>query len=149
MATKKPRTDAETFDLLQADAELDRIKHLTSSEVQAEIRADGGDPKGIGARGAALAAKLLAERGLDWKTRANARKESLGKAVGAWPSFAGLSRDELRARVQAARTDARFAAPVVAAFRKRNEEEASDDELRALLEEIEVLRRLHGARDDE
>ncbi len=148
MSTKKPRTDAEILDQLQADAELERIKRLTPAEVSAEIRAAGGDPEAIGARGAALAARLLAERGLDWKTRANARKGAMARSVGEWPSFKALSRTELLARIHTARADARFAAPVVAAFRKRGDEDVSDDELRALLEEIEVLRRLH-APDDE
>jgi len=147
MSTKKPKTDAEVFDQLHADAELDRIKHLTPDEVSAEIRADGGDPEAIGARGAALAAKLLAERALDWKTRAARRKEAMDRSIGEWPSFKALSRPELLARIHTARSDARFSAPVVAAFRKRGEEDVSDDELRAILEEIEVVRRLHTPED--
>jgi hypothetical protein len=127
-----------------AETELDRIKHLSSAELDAEIRADGGDPEAIGRRGAALAQKLLAERKVDWKTRAKARAAETAKKVGEWPSLVGLARDELLARLRAAQSDARFSAPVVAAFRKRAPEEASDDELRAIAEEVEVLRRLHA-----
>jgi hypothetical protein len=142
MASSKRKTDRQVWDELTADAELERIKHLSRAELDAEIRAAGGDPDAIGRRGAALASKLLPERGLDWKARAKARAAETIKRVGEWPSFAGLTRTELLARLQAARTDARFSAPVVAAFRKRTSDESSDDELRAILEEVEVLRRL-------
>jgi hypothetical protein len=72
----------------------------------------------------------------------------MDRSVGAWPRFTDLPREELLARIHAARADARFSAPVVTAFRKRREEEATDEELRAVLEEIEVLRRLHGPKDE-
>jgi len=138
---KTPPTDSEIMAQLEADAELDRLKHLTPAEVTAEIRADGGDPEAIGARGAALAKRLLAERALDWKARAGARKDELEKSIGEWPSFATMPRDEMLARVRAANADPRLSGPIVAAFRKRGEEEVTDDELRALLEAIEVIRR--------
>jgi hypothetical protein len=144
---KKPKTDAELWDTLQADAELERIKHLSAAEVAAEIRAEGGDPEAIARRGGATAAKLLAERAADWRTRASARREAMGARIGEWPSFASLPRHELSARLAAARVDPRLSAPVVAAFRKRTEDDATDDELRAILEEIEVLRRLHPSKD--
>jgi hypothetical protein len=142
----KPKTDAELWDTLQADAELDRIKHLSPAEVDAELRAAGGDPDAIGRRGAAHAAKHLPERALDGKSRAKARQDAMDRTVGEWPRLGALPRAELLARVRAARADTQFAAPVVMAFRKRAEEEATDDELRAVLEEIEVLRRLHGVK---
>ncbi len=138
---KAPRTDAEILDQLEADAELDRVKHLTPAEVAAEVRADGGNPEAIGARGAALAKKLLAERALDWKARAGARKDAMDSSIGQWPSFATMPRDEMLARVRAARSDARFSAPIVSAFRKRDEGDVTDEELRALLEAIEVIAR--------
>ena len=142
--TKKPMSDAALWDKLQGDAELDRIKHLSTSELDAELRAAGGDPDAIGRRGAELVAKHLPERALDWKARAKGRKEETDRSIGEWPRFADLPRVELEARIRAARADARFSAPVVTAFRKRGEEDATDDELRAVLEEIEVLRRLHA-----
>lgn len=144
---KKPRTDATVLDQLDADAELARIKHLTPDELAAEVRADGGDPDAIGARGGALAKRLLAERALHWKTRADGRRDAMDKSIGSWPTFAAMPRAELLARVHAARNDARFTEPVVAAFRKRGEDDFTDDELRALLEELEVLRRLQGPED--
>jgi hypothetical protein len=57
------------------------------------------------------------------------------------PSFAAMARDELLALVAAARADVRFGA-VLASFHKRADTEASDDELRDLLEQIEIVRRL-------
>jgi hypothetical protein len=145
---RKPKSSAELWDKLQADADLDRLKHLSSSDLDAEIRAAGGDPDAIGRRGAALATKHLPERTLDWKERAKARKDAMDRSVGEWPQLAGLSRKDLLERLRAARIDARFSAPIVAAFRKRTEEESTDDELRAILEEIEVLRRLHPPKDE-
>lgn len=146
---KKKRSDAETWDAIQAEMEKDRIEALSDDEVAAEIRAAGGDPEAIGRRGAELAKKLLAERGLDWKARAAARRAEMDKRAGEVPSFAAMDRKALLARIAAARADKRFSAPVVAAFRKRREEEASDDELRALVEEIEVLRRMHDDDDED
>jgi hypothetical protein len=141
---KKPMTDADLWDRLAADAELDRIKNLSLADVDAEIRAHGGDPETIGREGAALAAKHLPERALDWKSRAMGRKEAMDRSIGEWPRLGALPRAELLGLVRAARADVRFMAPVVAAFRKRGEEDATDDELRAVLEEIEVLRRMHA-----
>jgi hypothetical protein len=141
---KKPMTDADLWDRLAADAELDRIKNLSLAEVDAELRAHGGDPEAIGRAGAALAAKHLPERALDWKSRAKGRKEAMDRSIGEWPRFGALPREELLALVSAARADARFMAPVVAAFRKRREEEATDDDQRAVQEEIEVHRRKHA-----
>jgi hypothetical protein len=145
---KKPRTDAEIFDQLADEAELDRIKQQTPDEAAAELKGAGGDPGAVAARGAALAKILLAERKLDWKTRASARKDAMDKSIGEWPSFATMPRKELMARVDAARASARFSAPVVAMYRKRGDEEVTDDELRSLLEAIEVLRRLEPPKDE-
>jgi hypothetical protein len=141
---KKQKTDAELFDELEAAAELERIKNLSADEVAAEVLADGGDPGAIGARGAALAAAMMPERQLEWTDRAAKRSAAMDERIGAWPVFATMSRADMEARVETARRDARFSAPVVSAYRKRGEGELTDDELRALLEEIEVLRRLHG-----
>ena len=142
MAARKRKTDRQVWDELQADAELDRIKHLTTAELEAEVRADGGDPVAIRQRGAALAAKVLPERAVDWKSRAKARLDELKKRVGEWPSFAGLSRNELLARLRAAQADPGLSGPVALAFRKRSAEDATDEELREILEEIAVLRKL-------
>ncbi len=145
---KKPRTDAEILDQLADEAELDRIKQQTPGDAAAEMRAAGGNPEAVGARGAALAKILLAERTLDWKTRASARKDAMDKSIGEWPSFATMPREELMARVNAARASARFSVPVVAMYRKRGDEDVTDEELRSLLEAIEVLRRLEPPKDE-
>jgi len=141
MAARKHKTDRQVWAELRADAELDRIKHLSTAELEAEVRADGGDPEAIRRRGAALAAKLLPEREVDWKSRARSRLEELKKKVGEWPSFAGLSRSELLARLRAMESDP-GASGLVLAFRKRSGDEPTDDELRAILDEIAVVRRL-------
>ena len=50
-----------------------------------------------------------------------------------------IPRTELVARLDVARRDPRFATPVAMMFRKKSAEESTDDELRAMLEEIEFL----------
>ena len=58
------------------------------------------------------------------------------------PRTPKLPRPELLARLAAARSDGRFNLPIAATFRKRAAEEISDEELRRLLDEIEMLRML-------
>jgi hypothetical protein len=146
----KKKTDAELWDALRADAELEAVRAMSEDAVDAELRAGGADPEAIGRRGAALAEFMLAQHDQDWQTRAKDRQARMKKKAGDWPDFGAMPRPELMARVQAARGDARFAsAPVVVAFRKRKNEEASEQELREILEEIEVLKRLADGAHDE
>jgi hypothetical protein len=145
MASKK-QTDAELFDALAAEAELVRIGALSKSDLKGELGAAGFDPDAVGRRGAELAQKLLAKRaGVagGWKDAARAKRDAMRAKVGTLPSFATMARSELLALVQAARTDARYGA-VIASFHKRGDEEATDEELRDLLEQIEAVRRLNG-----
>jgi hypothetical protein len=86
-----------------------------------------GDPKAIG--GAAKLAKALA------------------RASSAPRTPRDLSRDALLARLEVARLDPRFAAPLAAAFRNRTAEASTDEELAALLDEIEQLKRIADPHD--
>ena len=145
----KKKTDAELWDALGADAELEAVRGMSEDAVDDELRAGGGDPEAIGRRGAALADFMLAQHDQDWQARAKKRQARMKERAGDWPDFGAMPRPELIARVQAARNDARFAnAPVVVAFRKRKNEEASEQELREILEEIEVLKRLADGASD-
>jgi hypothetical protein len=138
------RTPRETWKAIEALArqdEIDRFVALPSAEVDARLRAAGHDPTAIRAEGALLAKKLGADRDrLAWQVAA---AEGLARAQADFArttgKYASLSRDELRARVMAVSKDARFAQPVSVAFRNRKAEEASEDELRAILEEIDAL----------
>src|SRR5579883_3031421 len=76
MASKR-RTDAELWDVLVAEAEMDRIANMSSDEVKKELLADGFDPSEIGKRGAALAKALLARRASAWQEEARAKRDAM------------------------------------------------------------------------
>jgi hypothetical protein len=134
--------------------EAERIAAMSSDEVDAELRAEGGDPAKIRARGAALAAKLLAERTktededeseLPWAARARERLEEVRRMANeAAARKTKLPRVELMARVNAARNSPRFAQPVASLFRKRTPEQMSDEELEATLESLGLLADIEG-----
>jgi hypothetical protein len=152
MAETRKRTAGETLDALRRLAKDDRLddaladtRSKTDDEIARAIEAEGGDAKGIGERGAALAARLLErrERLSGWQERAAA---ALAKATARARQLPrtppSLGRAELERRLSIARADPRFTAPVAAAFRNRSAEESTDEELAALLDEIEILKGL-------
>ena len=142
MAAK--RTPKETWKAIEAQAPDDAVEHflaLSDDEVDAELRAHGGDPEQIRKDGAALVKKLgaTADR-LAWQIAAAeglAREQARVDARP--PKYAGMSLAQLKELVAVAKKDPRFAQPVAVMFRNRKTEEASEDELRALLEEIDAL----------
>jgi len=152
--TKRPRTPGETWDAIRRQAESDEIDRFLAksrAEVDASLRARGHDPAAVRAEGEAFVKKLRADRDARpaWQTEA---AEGLAKAQARFeargPKYAGLSRAELVARISAVRTSARFAEPNEAArqgsrlavmFRNRKAEEATEEELRGILEEIDAL----------
>lgn len=147
MSGKKKRTPAEVLRAIEEQRwkdEAARIAALSDAEVDAEIRADGGDPQAIRARGKAFVDQLLAPREEPgWRERAKAKLEAVRALADKWDApRPRLSRKEIEQRIEAARHDARFAQPVAALFRKRSMEESSDEELLEMLDEIELLRRL-------
>ena len=140
---RSPEEILRAIEQTEADADLAEIAAMSPGELDAKIRAEGGDPVAIGERGARLAEELLARRKrLRWQAKAHGE---MGRALAKMkeaPKTPKLPRAELLARIEAARTDLRFRAPVAAAFRKRTAEESSDEELARLLDEIEMLRKL-------
>lgn len=65
MNEKPKRSPAEVWEALEKEAiqeEADRVAALSAEELDAELAAQGIDPKAARERGAALAARLLAER---------------------------------------------------------------------------------------
>jgi hypothetical protein len=140
---RSPEELLRAIDQGESDADLAAIEALSESALDAGIRAQGGDPDAIARRGAALAEELLARRKrLGWQVKARADMEAARAKMATAPKTPPLPRSELLDRIEAARNDARLRAPVTAAFRKRGAEECSDDELRSLLDEIEMLRAL-------
>ncbi|MGO9000285.1 MAG: hypothetical protein ACLQVI_43720 [Polyangiaceae bacterium] len=128
--------------------DVDEVLAMSDAELDAFISAHGGDPAKLRADGEALAKELDARRDrLAWH-------DEMDKKLGDFRATAAelraaprekLSRDELMSRIQRARTDSRFAAPVAALFRKKTPEASTDEELQALLDQIELLAKLEGA----
>jgi hypothetical protein len=140
---RPPEELLAAIDQAEADADLAEIEALSEDALDAQIRAAGGDPDAIGRRGAALAEELLARRKrLDWQAKARGDMQAALAKMATAPRTPKLPRADLLALIRAAQKDARFRSPITAAFRKRSAEECSDDELRRLLDEIAMLRKL-------
>jgi hypothetical protein len=146
----KKRTHEEAMKAAEQErwrAEAEAIDAMTGDEVDAELRSFGGDPAKIRAAGAAHAATLHKEKtgedlpALPWEERAAAKLEEVRRLAGTVRKTK-LSRADMLAKVEEARNDPRFKKPVGALFRKRTPEEASDEELEAMLEAIELLGRI-------
>ena len=154
MATKK-KTPGEAWNAMrEADLDdlVDEIDAMSPDEVDRALDAAGGDAAGTARRGAAQVDGLKERHArLAWQDEARA------KLAASRATFAAvrarrpkLPREELLARIDAAQKDPRFAAPVVTFFRKRTTAETTDEELEALLDEIEAARELDGgSRDDD
>jgi hypothetical protein len=143
------RTDAETWARireLQADEDAKEIAAMSSADVDAELRAGGIDPEKVVADGLAFIAGLRERHvRLGWQTGAKAKLQN-ARALESQVRgmFAALPRAELIARIEAARHNPRFGGQVGAMFRKRTAAESSDDQLRAILEELTLAERLQG-----
>jgi hypothetical protein len=150
---KKPRDARALWKTIHEQAaldEFDAIAEMSDDELDAAIEADGGDPRSIREGGAALARELLERRrALDWHRSMESKLDALREAHGAARSKPSLSRAELLASIERARRHPRFASGAAMQFHKKSLEACTDDELAALLEELELLAKLAGERDDE
>ena len=128
--------------------DFDDFGAMSDAELDACLKTHGADPAAIRAGGKAQAEELFAARErLSWHgamAEARRRVEALAEAV---VGKARLSRAELLARLEAARTSARFAAPVAAMFHKKTAEASSDEELQALVEQLELLAQIDDQPD--
>ena len=125
--------------------DVDEVLAMSDAELDAFISSHGGDPAALRARGEALAADLDARRDrLSWHRDMEKKLSSVRAAAAAARSTPRpkLSRSELFDRIERARTDPRFAAPVAALFRSKTPEASTDEELQALLDQIELLAKL-------
>ena len=124
--------------------DVDEVLAMSDAELDAFISSHGGDPK-LRARGEALAKELEArnER-LAWHGDMEKKLTSVRAAATALRSAPRepLSRKDLLDRVALARKDPRFNAPVAALFRNKTPEASTDEELQALLDQIELLAKL-------
>jgi hypothetical protein len=122
------------------DAEAE-VAVMSDEEVARAIEADGGDARAIGNRGANLAEDLIERRRrLQWQLEAHEKLARARERVAAIPRGPRLSREEMKARIEEARRDEGLA--VALAARKGSTDEATDDELAELLDEIDILRAL-------
>jgi hypothetical protein len=141
----RKRSDLELLKAIrdgEADDDVAEIMAMSEAELDAYIRANGGDPDAIGAAGEALAKEMLAkhERNAPVHARLDAFR-ALAAEQRARPREK-LSRGDLLDRLEAARKDPRFDAPVAALFRDKSPEASTDEELWALLDQIELLAKL-------
>jgi hypothetical protein len=127
--------------------DIDEVLAMSDAELDAYIAANGGDPAKIHADGEALAKELDASRDrLGWHDDME-KKLTAFRAVAAAKratprTSEKLSREDLLVRIAQARQDPRFAAPVAALFRSKTPEASTDEELTALLDQIELLANL-------
>jgi hypothetical protein len=143
MAAKK-RTAKEAWESIQRAAEEEEVARAASEsaeEVDAGLREHGLDPAKVREDGAALAARLLADRErLAWQleaAKAKARDEARAKAREG--KYAKLDRAALLKRLAAVKSDPRFAKPVSFMFRNHTPEEATEEQLRGMLEDLDAL----------
>jgi len=136
--SKKSLTEQQLLERLDESLAKDVLTDAYSpDEVNAAIRAAGGDPAALGQRGAELVKQLLKERRLSWR---EAAKQSLAEtqSVSDDADLATLSREQLLRAIEEARKEPSLSG-VVGAFHKRKPEQASQEELRALLSEMRTL----------
>ena len=114
-----------------------RERRRRGGDAEAGGGADGGDRRGARAR-----------RG-SWQAEARAKLDA-GRAAfeAARARRPKLPRAELEARVAALKSDARHGQQVATFFRKRKTTETTDEELEALLDEVEALAALDQKKKD-
>ena len=142
---RPPEETLRAIEAQEAADEIARIKAMTEEDVEAELRKNGFDVDEIDRRTLANVKKLEAKEKRDaWRPKA---LERLRKAeeVMARPGIAktrGLTREELLARIDAARKDPRMGGEIAVAYRDMKLEEASIERLEAILTAMEDIARM-------
>ena len=145
--TRKPVSLWKAIKEAEIQDDVDEVLAMSDAELDAYLAAHGGDPAKIRADGEALAKHLDAERDrLAWQEVAlkELNEFRAAAAVRLGGPREKLSRDELFARIERARKDPRFTQPVTVLFRNKTPEAATDEELQAILDEIELLAELEN-----
>lgn len=120
---------------------------LPETVLDEELKAMGLDPTALAKRGAEFVTRVKEEERLSWQARARTRRAELqaqaSRVVSEIP--ANMDRRAILARLDELRaTDPNVGTTIKMAARKRKPEESTDEELRALLEEMEALRSIEG-----
>ena len=149
MNTPKPKRDAvalwKAIQDSALDDEIEEIASMSDEELDASIRADGGDPAAIRARGEAFVAELIAQREqTKWHGEMHAKLAAFRADAAASRTTTPLPREEILRRLDEARRDPRFSGPVAALFRQKTLEESTDAELQALVDQIALLAKLEA-----
>ncbi len=142
----KPLTPKETLAEIASFEDDDvgeELDAMSDAEISAEIAKDGGDPVAMGACGAAFAKELIEKRKrLQWQIVAlealdNADDEAKRALAVDAERRAKMSRSELVAEIERGQEEG-FAVGLAA--RKLRPGEATEEELRELLDQIVILR---------
>ena len=137
------RTEEDLWDTLRGlDDDLLDVS-LPESAVDAELKALGIDPVALATKGSEFVARAKEEERLSWQARAREERATLQRlaANSTTRVLPNTPRKEILARLEALRmNDANVGPAIKMAARKRKPEESTDEELRALLEEMEALR---------
>jgi hypothetical protein len=149
MAAKK-RTPEETLNVMREanlDDLVDEIDAMTPAEVARALDVNGGDAAGIAKRATAQIAAIQERLArLSWQDDARAKLDAHRATFASVRARrAKLPRDKMLEKIREAEADTRFAAQMTTFFRKRTSAEMTDEELEAMLDEIEMARETSGA----
>jgi hypothetical protein len=137
----KGRTEQELWSALEGldDDLLD--PDVPSALVDEALRSMGLDPSIVTQRGIHFVNEVTGDGRLAWQARAREQRAQLEAKASRATAVAGLDRAAVLARLEQLRAaDPGVGSAIQMAARKRKPEESTDDELRALLEQMEALR---------
>jgi hypothetical protein len=139
--TKDPAALWRAIKEAEVEDDIDDVLAMSDAEVDAYIAANGGDPQKIRAAGEALAKELDSRHDrLKWHDTMEdtLHRVRMTAATQVRPR-PPVSRAQLMARLERARSDPRFASPVAALFRGKTTEACTDQELETMLRQVELL----------
>jgi hypothetical protein len=144
--SKRHEIDHDTLDALDEALAADILDPAAPlGAIERFLRDEGADPEQLRREARSLVRDALEKRRLAWQERARRRIERRAAALERVSQLPEMPKEELLRRLGELRHDGR----VAHAFRKRKPEESSLDELRALLEEVELLLALEKDEDSE
>ncbi len=144
MSAKK-RTPEETLNVMrEADLDdlVDEVEAMSPAEVARVLDANGGDATGTAKRATAQIAAIQERRArLSWQDEARAKLDAHRETFASVRARrVKLPREKMLEKLREVETDTRFATQMTTFFRKRTSAEMTDDELEAMLDEIEMAR---------
>ncbi len=119
-----------------------------AGELDDFLSALGENPEALRSAGDEMAQAMLQEKRDAWKREARAEGERLGHLVSEDDDIDDLDPETLRRRFEALRNDRQLAGHVAGYFRKRGQGPSSDAELREIVRELEMLKRLESSDDE-